>query len=231
MINVLISGINGNMGKALYLCKTDKLNVACGVDKNRSGSFDCPVYRSFCEVKENVDIVIDFSSPEIFPELYKFVKASRCALLTGTTGIEKAEKEILIKLSKIVPVFASSNTSFGVNFLISLFKRISEPIDGLDIDIVEKHRKDKKDAPSGTALMLKDALINASEDEIRIHSLRAGDTVGEHEIIFTRGFETVTVKHVASSRRVFAEGAIKIAEKLPFMKKGLYTSEDFIRIF
>ena len=137
----------------------------------------------------------------------------------------------MIKLSKIVPVFASSNTSFGVNFLISLFKRISEPIDGLDIDIVEKHRKDKKDAPSGTALMLKDALINASEGEIRIHSLRAGDTVGEHEIIFTRGLETVTVKHVASSRRVFAEGAIKIAEKLPCMKKGFYTSEDFIRIF
>lgn len=227
MINVLISGISGNMGKAVYLNKTDNLNITCGVDLNRTQGFDCPVYKSFGEVKENVDLVIDFSSRGVFKELCKFVKTTKCALISGTTGLTEKDRSAIEKLSETVPVFISANMSFGINFLTSLFKSLSQTVDGLDIDIIEKHRKNKKDFPSGTSLMLRDALKKLTENNITVHSLRAGDIVGEHEIVFTKGSETITVKHVAYSRNVFAEGAVKIAEKLPFMKKGLYTAEDF----
>lgn len=231
MVNVLISGINGNMGRALYANKTKNTNVSCGVDLILGGDFDCPVYKNFSEVKENVDVVIDFSSKENTVEAIKFCSANGCRLLVGTTGLSDNEVKMLEKLSRSVAVFYSSNTSLGINLLLSYLSAVKKIDTAVDADIIEKHRKTKKDAPSGTAITLKKTIEKfLPSKNVNVHSIRAGNVSGEHEIIFTFKDESISIKHTASSPSAFAVGAIKIAEKLASMKKGLYTEKDFIRM-
>lgn len=230
MINLLIVGISGKMGKKVYQkAKEYGLNVLCGVDKNVGGNFDCPVYRSFDEVKENIDLVIDFSSPDVSDDLYRFVKENRCGLFSGTTGYTGKEEHAPKKLSRYAPVFLASNTSHGVNLLIKLVKLACKNIDKCEIEIIEKHHKNKKDAPSGTALSIKKAIKESINYDATVHSVRGGNIVGEHEVLFMCGNEIISIKHEAISDEVFAEGAIKAAIFLTGKKPGLYTMDDLLR--
>ncbi len=229
MINLLIVGINGKMGKKVYQkAKEYGLNVLCGVDKNPGGNFDCPVYRSFDEVKENIDLVIDFSSTDVCEDLYRYVKENRCALFSGTTGYTGKEKHSPKKLSAYVPVFLASNTSHGVSLLLKLVKLACKNLKGCEIEIIEKHHKYKKDAPSGTALSIKNAVKDSINYDPVVHSIRGGNIVGEHEVLFMCGNEVITVKHEALSDEVFAEGAIKAAVFLMGKKPSLYTMDDLL---
>lgn len=231
MIDTLIVGINGKMGKRLYeKAREYDLNVVCGIDKNPVGNFDCPVYKTFDEIKENVELIIDFSSPSSVKNLYKFANKNPCALLYGATGLNDAEKSKLMSLGNKMPVLITENTSKGVNLLLKLIEVLANQTKDCDIEIIEKHHRYKKDAPSGTAHLIKKKLsenFGSAEKNILVHSVRGGTIVGEHEVLFMFENEILSIKHHALSGNVFADGALKAAAMLYGKAAGVYETKDF----
>lgn len=234
MINTLIVGINGKMGERIYKkAKEYDLSVVCGVDKKVGGNYDCPVYKSFDEIKENVELIIDFSSPTSVFDLCKFVKDNPCPLFFGATGLKKEEKDLLLSLAKKIPLVIADNTSRGVNILLKLAEICADSLEDCNIEIIEKHHKYKKDAPSGTALLIKNTLAKhdkPSNKGVFIHSVRGGTIVGEHEVLFMCENEIISLKHEALSAEVFADGALKAAAELIAKPVGIYTMNDFYRL-
>ena len=191
------------------------------------------------------DVVMDFSRPEALPEVASYVRRTGTPLLSGTTGYTEAEKGSLFALGSAAPVLWSANYSLGVAVLARALQVIA-PVLGpdFDIEITETHHNQKADAPSGTALLLADAVKARRPDaayvfgraghhprqpnEIGIHSLRMGNVVGEHEVIFATDKQTITLKHQAHDRALFAEGALAAADFLQGQPAGLYHMEDLL---
>lgn len=247
MINVLISGALGRMGRKVFdaCALSDKLNAVCGVDIKEVPSPDYPVYAGFDGVKEKVDVVIDFSAPANLDNVLNYCLNNGVPAVLCATGYTTADVDKVKAASEKIAVFRSGNMSLGVNVLIDLVKKAAAALDGFDVEIIEKHHNQKVDAPSGTALMLADGVkeINPEKyytygrqgicgkrdkNEIGIHAVRGGGIVGEHEVIFASGFETVTLSHLATDRNVFADGAVKAAIYLSSKKNGLYNMSDVI---
>ena len=248
MINVLLSGCNGKMGRVItnILESNELMNIVCGYDINTE-SDSYPVYSDFSQVKEKVDVVIDFSNPACLDNLISFCGDRRVPLVLATTGLSTEQREKLSALSKRIPVFYSANMSVGVNLLISLVKKAAAVLEGnFDIEIIEKHHNQKIDAPSGTALMIADEITSSlkgnvdyvydrhfvrkkrEQSEIGIHSIRGGTIVGEHSVIFAGNDEIIEVKHTATGKEVFAVGAIKAAAFLVGKHPGMYNMEDLV---
>lgn len=243
-MNLAINGINGKMGRLVYdLAKRKGHDVVCGVDKNTVGDFDCPVYKSLDEIKCNVDVVVDFSSVSALDGLLNFAVQNAVPLVACTTGFTKKEKDKLHAASNEVAVFYAENTSLGVNVVVRLCKIAAKILNGYDIEIIEKHHRDKVDSPSGTADALYRAIsgelnspptmVNGRKgyskrtpNEIGIHSLRGGGVFGEHEIVFFGDDQTISIKHEALSKKPFAEGALKAAEFILSKKRGLFGIDD-----
>ena len=219
MIDILIHGINGKMGNAVYAAaeRRKDVNVACGVDKHVFGKFDCPVYSDLSEVNCRVDAVIDFSSPSALPSLIAFAEENGCTLVIATTGHDEKQKLAIAEAAKRIPICFSPNTSRGINSVIKILPELKKLLGGFDITVAEMHGSKKKDKPSGTALALSDVLGGAE-----IISARGGDIAGIHEIIFTGKNEQITIKHSAFSREVFAEGALDACVKITKMPPALY---------
>ncbi len=248
MINVLISGANGRMGKKVFEAATlsDKVKAVCGVDLIENFSDNSfPIYSSFDQVKEKIDVVIDFSSPKNLDNLSSFAQKTGSALVLCATGYTEEQIEQIKALSSNVAVFRSANMSLGVNVLIDLVQKAAKALYGFDVEIIEKHHNQKVDAPSGTALMLADAVKDVcpekfytygregivgkrDQNEIGIHAVRGGTIVGEHDVLFASNAETVTLSHQATDRAVFASGAIKAAEFIASKKQGLFNMTDVI---
>ena len=248
MINLLISGANGRMGKKVFEASLNSQNIkaVCGVDiKSDCADKDFPVYDSFSKVKEKIDVVVDFSAPATLDSILEYCKANKIPAVLCATGYTPEQVEKVKEYSKEIALFRSGNMSLGVNALIDLVKKATVGLEGFDIEIIEKHHNQKVDAPSGTALMLADAVKEVSpekfytygregivgkrdKNEIGIHAVRGGGIVGEHQVIFASGFETITLTHQATDRSVFADGAIKAAEYLVTKKTGLYNMTDVI---
>ncbi len=248
MINILLSGCNGKMGRVVtgILEKEDACEIVCGFDINtESGSY--PVYDDLGKIKEKVDVVIDFSHPACLDSLVAFCGDRRIPLVISTTGLSTEQREKLVELSKRIPVFFSANMSVGVNLLVSLVKKAAAILEGnFDIEIIEKHHNQKIDAPSGTALMIADEISSTLKgnvdyvydrhyvrkkrepSEIGIHSLRGGTIVGEHSVIFAGNDEVIEVKHTAMGKEVFAVGAVKAAKFLVGKQPGMYNMEDLV---
>lgn len=248
MINVLINGANGRMGKKVYeacLCSGD-VKAVCGVDlvENFSNT-DYPIYSSFDSVKENVDVIIDFSAPASLDFIIDYVNKTGVSAVLCATGYTQTQIEKIILQSKKTAIFRSANMSLGVNILIDLVKKAAKALNGFDVEIIEKHHNQKVDAPSGTALMLADAIKEElpekyyvygregqigkrTKDEIGLHAVRGGNIVGDHDVLFAGNFETVTLSHQATDRSVFASGAVKAAEYIANKKSGLYNMSDLI---
>lgn len=248
MINLLISGANGRMGKKVYEASTKNANITavCGVDI----CCDCsnnnfPVYDSFDKVKEQVDVVIDFSAPATLDNILEFCLKNNIPAVLCATGYTDEQIEKIKEYSKKIALFRSGNMSLGVNVLIDLVKKATSGLEGFDVEIIEKHHNQKVDAPSGTALMLADAVKDVDQNkfytygregivgkrdpnEIGIHAVRGGGIVGEHQVIFASNFETITLTHQATDRSVFADGAIKAALYITTKKSGLYNMADVI---
>ncbi len=248
MVNVLISGALGRMGRKVYeacCLKTEVLPV-CGVDiKSDSSNKDFPVYTDFNTVKEKVDVVIDFSASANLDRILEFCLAKGIPAVLCATGYSDKDIEKVNNASKKIAIFRSANMSLGVNILIELVKKASLALEGFDIEIIEKHHNQKKDAPSGTALMLADGvkevlpekfyiygregMVGArNKDEIGIHAIRGGNIVGEHDVIFAGNSETITLSHEATDRAVFAEGAVKASCYIVNKKSGLFNMSDMI---
>ena len=248
MINILISGANGRMGKKVFesAIKSQNVKPVCGVDLVEDLSCpDFPIYSSLKNVKEKIDVLIDFSAPASLDGILEFCLENKIPAVLCATGYTPELVKKVEKASKKVALFRSGNMSIGVNVLIDLVKKAAFALDDFDVEIIEKHHNQKVDAPSGTALMLADAVKEVQSDkyytygrqgicgkrdknEIGIHAVRGGGIVGEHEVIFASGFETITISHQATDRSVFADGAIKAAEYLSTKKIGLYNMNDVI---
>ncbi len=248
MVNILISGANGRMGRKVFdSCAINQsVKAVCGVDivKNCFDK-DFPIYDCFDKVKESVDVVIDFSSPLNLDNILDFCKARNIPAVLCSTGYSPEQIEKINDCSKSLPLFRSGNMSLGVNALIDLVKKATASLGGFDIEIIEKHHNQKVDAPSGTALMLADAVKKVDnekyytygrngivgkrdQNEIGIHAVRGGGIVGEHQVIFASNFETITLTHQATDRSVFADGAVKAAQFIVKMPTGLYNMSDVI---
>ena len=249
MINLLISGINGAMGKTLLTVVKDydELNVTAGVDKNIAGIEGISVYDSFDKVEEKVDVVIDFSTPGVLTSMLEYCIKNKAAAVICTTGYSFEQENMVVEASESVPILRSANMSLGVNLVAHLAKIASSFLGKeFDVEIVEKHHRRKIDAPSGTALMLANEINSVNDNkynyvyerestrqsrnsnDMGIHSIRGGSIVGEHEIIFAGTDETITISHSISSRTVFAVGAVKSALFISKKEKGFYRISDIL---
>lgn len=248
MTRLIISGANGKMGKVIrnVVSTKDDCEVVAGIDINtESDSF--PVYNSPEKIAKEADVIIDFSNPALLDSLLDFAVSRKIPLVIGTTGYDEAQKEKIRKASEKTAVFFTYNMSLGVNLLASLAKKAVEVLGSdFDIEIVEKHHNQKIDAPSGTALMLADAMCEEidrpmkyeydrhskrekrTRDEIGIHAVRGGTIVGEHEIIFAGRDEIITLSHSARSKEIFAVGAVNAAMFMNGKEAGLYDMSQMI---
>lgn len=250
MINILLLGACGKMGQAVTnsALSRDNMQIVCGVDPFGGAQRDYPVYESFDDVKEEVDVVVDFSNPALFADLTEYCEKNSVPAVICTTGLSDEQKSEIERLSQIVPVFFSGNMSLGVNLLIELAKKAAIVLgDTFDIEIVEKHHNQKLDAPSGTAYMIADGISEKLKDEaeyvydrhsyrmkrkkneIGIHAVRGGTIVGEHEVIFAGNDEVLTITHQAQSKALFATGALSAAAFLTEQKPGLYAMSDMLK--
>lgn len=249
MVNVLVNGCNGNMGKEIVkaLDSTNNFNVVCGVDRIDCGDNDFPVYTNIEDIKENPDIIIDFSVPEASISILDFAKSKNIPVVIATTGFSESQTNYIKQCSKFIPIFQSSNMSLEINIMNILIAKLSKLLTDSDIEIIETHHKGKIDAPSGTALMLANSINSAlgesmtytynrsnvkekrTSNEIGIHSIRGGTEVGKHTVLFLGDNENFEITHTVTSRGVFAKGAIKAAEFIINKSFGFYEMKDLVK--
>ncbi|MBQ7063879.1 MAG: 4-hydroxy-tetrahydrodipicolinate reductase [Firmicutes bacterium] len=191
------------------------------------------------------DVVLDFSNPGMLRPLADYIRRTGAALVEGTTGYSEEDLALLHSLAEYAPVIHSANYSLGVAVFRHLLQQIPASVrDSFDIEILEKHHRHKIDAPSGTAKQLlaavdpehrrkvvtgREGIVGErTHDEIGVMALRGGSVAGEHTVYFFGEDETLAITHTASSRRIFAGGALQTAEKLCGREKGLYQLDDLI---
>lgn len=193
---------------------------------------------------EAADVVIDFSHRDNLSWIKDYVLANHCALVYGTTGVTEEDKEVLNELAETVPVFYSSNFSYGVAVLRKLIATAVPLLkDTFDMELVETHHNQKKDAPSGTAKALleimnpdgeftevygREGITGARGKEIGVHALRGGTEAGEHSVFFFGDNERITVSHHAANRQIFVNGAIRAAQYLEGREAGMYNMDDLL---
>lgn len=248
MIKILLNGCLGKMGQAVESCVNEREDVmiSCGVDI-AEGDKTYPVYNCFVDVQEKPDVIIDFSNPLVLDDMLTFAVDNQTPVIICTTGFSDAQVHKIKDTAKQIPVFYSGNMSLGINVLIALSKMAAKVLyNSFDIEVVEKHHNLKIDAPSGTALMIADAINEEIGDaqyvydrhayrkkrehnEIGIHSIRGGTIVGEHEVIFAGHDEVVSLKHQAQSKGVFAAGAVNAAAYMKDKPAGLYDMSDVLK--
>ena len=249
MINVILSGCNGKMGRVITrLVREDNdIQIVCGCDINTQSTAEYPVCDDINKFEGKADVIIDFSHPNCFDSLITYCYNTKTPILMATTGLSAEQIEKLDELSKEVAVFRSANMSIGINLLINLVKQAAVLLeDKFDIEIIEKHHNLKIDAPSGTALMIADEISSSvkntpsyvydrhsvrqkrTKSEIGIHAVRGGTIAGEHDVIFAGYDEILEIKHTALSREIFAKGAIKASKFMADKKSGMYDMSDVI---
>lgn len=249
MTRILITGANGKMGNVLQsiIANRDDCEIVAGVDLNTSENGRFPIYPSVFDVKEKADVLIDFSNPVLLDDLLKYSKETGIALVIATTGYNDEQKKKISDAAKECPIFFTYNMSMGINLLANLAKKAVEILgNDFDIEIVEKHHNQKIDAPSGTALMLADAICEVtpepmkyeydrhskrekrSKNEIGLHAIRGGTIVGEHDIIFAGRDEIITLSHSARSKEIFAVGAVNAAVYMNGKSAGMYDMKELI---
>ena len=248
MLKIILSGCSGKMGSVITDLVTDDstAQIVAGVDPFFKEGIKYPVYPTFNELPK-ADVIIDFSNPAALDNILQYATKNNVALVAATTGYTDEQIEKIKSASKEIPVFFTFNMSLGVNLLTSLVKRASNVLgNDFDIEIIEKHHNQKIDAPSGTAIMLANAINETlnngmlyeydrhskrekrRKNEIGIHSVRGGTIVGEHEVIFAGNNEVLTLTHQEFSKNVFAVGAMKAAKFLKGKPVGLYDMNDLI---
>ncbi len=252
-----ICGILGRMGKEVARCAIEKnIEIALGIESERfkgtrlnqelGANYEIPIITSPAEMIKSdykPDVIIDFSEKGvIIPYIEQVVeRKKKIGFVIGTTGFSNDEIEKIKEFSKSIPIFLSYNMSRGINLILKILPQIRQEIPDFDVEIVEIHHKMKRDAPSGTALKLADSIDPnlkriygrqgfqpRENSEIGIFAVRGGDVVGEHRIYFLGESEVIEIVHRATSRKVFAIGALYasrlIYEKLKEGKTGFFTT-------
>ena len=251
MTNVAICRINGRMGNILarMVIENQNLTLVGGIDIAKGEIFGVPVVTTaelptFIDEKKP-DVMIDFTVAAATMQNAKIAAAKGVALVIGTTGFTEAQDAELKEAIKNVPVVKTTNFSMGVNIFWELVREAAKRLKDYDIEVIEAHHRNKKDAPSGTAKtilrILEDETGKTEEmygrcgmterkDEIGVHVIRGGDVVGDHTVQFHQNFETISLTHRAYDRSVFARGAVKAAEWAPTAKPGIYTMKEVLNL-
>lgn len=253
VIKTALSGALGTMGRVITQLASEPgsgVEIIAGAD-NRAGigtasaSLSYPVFEKIVDLPRKPAVVLDFSHPGALPDLLSYCRTGGTALVIATTGYSERETALIKSAAADIPVFFTANMSLGINLLAVLAKQAAAVLGGhFDIEIVEKHHNQKKDAPSGTALMLAKAVADSENarlvydrhsarkardpDEIGIHSIRGGTIVGEHDVIFAGHDEVITLSHAAASKEVFAAGALSAVRFIAGKKPGLYDMNDVV---
>lgn len=249
MTKIILSGANGKMGRVIQnvVSLRDDCEIVAGVDLNTECT-SFPVYADINEITEKADVIIDFSNPVLLDNLLAYSKANKMPLVIATTGYDDNQKAQINDASKECPIFFTYNMSMGINLLANLAKKaVSVLGSDFDIEIIEKHHNQKIDAPSGTALMLADAICEEidndmkyeydrhskrekrTKNEIGLHAVRGGTIVGEHDIMFCGRDEIITLSHSARSKEIFAVGAVNAAVYMNGKDAGLYDMAELIK--
>lgn len=267
MIKIAVTGVTGRMGRNLVSATledpestlvgavTRKNNPLVGKDVGElAGVSQCYVLvgSDLADSKDEFDVVIDFTTPAHSLETLKKCADWSKPVVIGTTGFSDVELKEIEKYAEKVPVLLSYNTSLGINLLLDLLATSAKALgqEGYDIEVIEAHHRNKVDAPSGTAIMLGEALTKAmnttltdrgvfqrvgacgprSPGEVGFSVVRAGDIVGEHTVIFATEGERIEITHKATSRMTFAKGAVKAARWLSLQRQGLYNMNDVLSL-
>ncbi len=249
-MDIIINGYSGQMGQTIknLISQNDDINLVGRID--RVGGLTNDGNKIFENIKDfdgKGDVIIDFSTPSSLDNLLEYAKETNTALVIATTGLTDEQVKKIDEYSKYTRIFRSANMSLGINVLLDLVSKAAKVLDKFDIEIIEKHHNLKIDSPSGTAFMIADK-INSEYDnnrdfiygrhskterrdkkEIGIHAVRGGTIVGEHDVIFAGTDEILEINHIASSKKVFAEGAIAAARFLMTRENGLYNMDDLIK--
>lgn len=250
MVKIAITGANGKMGKVIagLVAAREDCTVIAGIDLNDSPNGSFPIVKYPAELPEKPDVIIDFSHPSALDDLLSYCTINNVPLVAATTGYTADEIAKIKKTAEQIPIFFTFNMSLGINLLVELGRRAVNVLGGqYDIEIVEKHHNQKKDAPSGTAIMIAEALNGELDNkmkyvydrhnvrkareanEIGMHAIRGGTIVGEHDIIFAGHDEVITLSHSAGSKEVFANGSINAAIFLSGRESGLYDMSDLLQ--
>ncbi len=250
MTNIILRGCNGKMGQVI----TDMIDVdenaviIAGIDVTQGRNNKYPVYQSFSQCNVKADVIIDFSAPVNLEEMLAFAISRNVGIVLCTTGFTKKQLVLIDDASHQIPIFRSANMSMGINLITKLLQEAAGILAeaGFDIEIVERHHNKKVDAPSGTALLLADAMnevlnneyqykydrseerVARSQKEIGISAVRGGTIVGEHEVIFAGTDEVIEIKHTAYSKAIFAKGAVQAAKYLVGKPAGKYMMSDLM---
>ena len=250
MVNVIMHGCNGKMGRVItnLVEEDDNIQIVAGIDAYTGMANEYPVFASIKECDVKADAIIDFSVTAAIDDLLDYAVSTKTPVVVCTTGLSANQLEKINEASKSVAVLRSANMSLGINTLMKIFKIATDVLAdrGFDIEIVEKHHNQKVDAPSGTALALADCInqeLNNEYDytydrstvrekrkktEIGISAVRGGTIVGEHEVIYAGTDEVIEIKHTAYSKAIFAKGAIDAAKFLANKEAGMYDMSDVI---
>ncbi len=218
---VLLVGAGGRMGKAVAAAaaKDSRLTIA-GIGRGEALE----------PALDNCEVVIDFSLAEATEAVCRACAAKGKPLVLGTTGHSAAQKSLIASAAEKIPLVYAANFSVGVNALFALTRRAAELLGKeFDVEVVELHHRTKKDAPSGTAKRLLEILQEQhGGGEIPAHSVRAGDIVGEHTVLFAGPGERLELTHRAASRETFAVGALRAARWVIGQPAGLYSMENVL---
>ncbi|NMB97408.1 MAG: 4-hydroxy-tetrahydrodipicolinate reductase, partial [Clostridiaceae bacterium] len=246
---ILLSGCNGKMGQVISRLaqQFSNLKIVAGYDLVDTQKNEYPVYTNIKDCNIAVDVIIDFSNPSALINLLEYSISKKIPLVMATTGLSDIQISKLREASGVIPIFQSANMSLGVNLLLDLVKKATKVLaEHYDIEIIEKHHNQKLDAPSGTALMIADAINDTmgqkheyvydrhsrrkkrSKSEIGIHAVRGGTIVGEHTVIFAGNDEIIELKHTAMSKDIFGIGALKAAAFIHNKAPGMYSMYDLI---
>ena len=248
MIKIVLNGCSGKMGKMITECATKfkGVEIVAGIDKFPS-NVSYPIFETVQDLNIDYDVLLDFSRADALHNLLELTEKTNKPLVICSTGFSQEDLALIDEKSKSLKLFRSGNMSFGINLISSLLKKVTPILYGnYDIEIIEKHHNQKVDAPSGTAIMLADAVKDSikdttkyvygregnskrEENEIGIHAVRGGSIIGDHEVIFAGTGEVIELTHKAISREVFAVGALKACEYMASVTKpGLYDMNDVI---
>lgn len=246
MLRIILGGYDGQMGRVIReVLDPDKYQIVAGLSLEGKNE-EIPVYENPKDIKEKADLIIDFSAPSALDGILAYGLDKNIPLVLAATGYTDEDCNKINKASKEIPVLSSGNMSLGVNVMEAISEKMAAMLEDFDIEIVEKHHRYKKDSPSGTAKMLFDA-VNKGRDksleeldgrsgfyderpetEVGISAIRGGNIVGEHTIIFAGQDEVLELTHRASSKKIFALGALKAADFILGQKPGLYTMKDVL---
>lgn len=246
-MNILLNGATGRMGKEVIKRVEEEkdLNITCGVGIGGDNE-KFPIYENTSDVKEKVDVIIDFSIPKASLNILEYARKNKIPIVIATTGFSDEELKVIKEASEEIPVFRSSNMSLDINLMAKIVQEIARVLNDTDIEIIETHHNRKVDSPSGTAILLADAINEVlenkktytfdrmqkrekrSKDEIGFSSIRGGNIVGEHTVKFFGENETLEIKHTSYSRQVFVEGALKAAKFIVTKNSGLYDMRSMV---